>query len=142
MNKVVLMGRLTQDPKVFRKANSCVAKFTLAADRRFAKADDEVKADFINCTAFGKSAEFAEKYFTKGIKICVTGRLQSSSYIDNETGKKVFGMDVIVEEQEFCESKKANSGNGESFRPQNMGADSSGWINVADGVEDEGLPFN
>lgn len=111
MNKVILMGRLTRDPDVrYTQRNSsqeqtCIARYTLAVDRRF-KRDGEQSADFIGCVAFGRDAEFAEKYFRKGTKIIITGRIQTGSYTNGD-GKKVYTTDIIVEEQEFAESKKA-----------------------------------
>lgn len=112
MNKVLLSGRLVKDPEVrFSQGENatCVARYTLASDRKYSKADDK-QTDFINCVAFGKSGEFAEKYLKKGTKILVTGRIQTGSY--EKDGKKVYTTDVVVEEHEFCESK--NSGGGES----------------------------
>lgn len=98
MNNVVLMGRLTKDPEI-RQGETMVARYTLAVDRR------KGEADFISCVAFGKGAEFAEKYLHKGTKISVLGRLQTGSYTDKE-GRKIYTTDVVVNEQEFCESKK------------------------------------
>lgn len=112
MNKVILSGRLTKDPEVRYSQGenaTCVARYTLASDRKYSKADDK-QTDFINCVAFGKSGEFAEKYLKKGIKILVVGRIQTGSY--EKDGKKVYTTDVVVEEHEFCESK--NSGSGET----------------------------
>lgn len=106
MNKVILMGRLTRDPDIRYSAgesSTAVARYTLAVDRRF-KRDGEATADFINCVAFGRSAEFAEKYLRQGIKIAITGRIQTGSYTNRE-GVKVYTTDVVVEEQEFAESK-------------------------------------
>ena len=106
MNKVILMGRLTRDPEVRYSAGEnalAVARYTLAVDRRFRR-DGEASADFISCVAFGRTAEFAEKYFRQGLKIAVTGRIQTGSYT-NRDGQKVYTTDVVVEEQEFAESK-------------------------------------
>lgn len=106
MNKVILMGRLTRDPEVrySQGENSmAIARYTIAVDRRVRRDGDQQTADFINCVAFGRSGEFAEKYFHKGIKIAVTGRIQTGSYT-NKDGQKVYTTDVIVEEQEFAES--------------------------------------
>ena len=100
-NKVILMGRLTKDPEI-RTGNTQVARYTLAVDRRFSNSEE--KTDFINIVAFGKSAEFAEKYLKKGMKILVTGRIQTGSYTDKDN-KKVYTTDIVVEDQEFCESK-------------------------------------
>jgi len=150
MNKVILMGRLTRDPEVrySQGDNSmAIARYTLAVDRRFNRNNnDENSADFIGCVAFGKSGEFAEKYFRKGTKVLVTGRIQTGSYT-NRDGVKVYTTDVVVEDQEFAESKNSNSGSGSSFMgggssaPQPSGA-GDGFMNIPDGVEDEGLPFN
>ena len=111
MNKVILMGRLTRDPNVrYTQQNGsqesmCVARYTLAVDRRGAR-DGQQSADFIPCVAFGKNGEFAEKYLKQGTKIVVTGRIQTGSYT-NRDGQKVYTTDVVIEEQEFAESKKA-----------------------------------
>ncbi len=116
MNKVILMGRLTRDPEVRYSSGDnsmAVARFTLAVDRRFRR-DGEASADFINCVSFGKTAEFAEKYFRQGLKVLVTGRIQTGSYT-NRDGQKVYTTDVVVEEQEFAESKAStdnHQGNG------------------------------
>ena len=113
MNKVILMGRLTRDPEVRYSAGNnsmAVARYTLAVDRRFRR-DGENNADFIGCVAFGKSAEFAEKYLRQGTKIIVTGRIQTGSYT-NRDGQKVYTTDVVVEDQEFAESKAAASESG------------------------------
>lgn len=104
-NKVFLTGRLVRDPEVRYSQGenaTCIARYTLASDRKYSKADDK-QTDFINCVAFGKSGEFAEKYLKKGIKILVVGRIQTGSY--EKDGKKVYTTDVVVEEHEFCESK-------------------------------------
>lgn len=120
MNKVILMGRLTRDPEISYAQNeksTCIARYTLAVDRRY-KRDGDQQADFIRCTAFGKAAEFVGKYFRKGIKIVVCGRLQTGSYTNND-GQKVYATDVIVEEQDFAESKAASqreaSNDGQSY---------------------------
>ena len=133
MNKVILIGRLTKDPDIrYSQGNEsmCVARYTLAVDRRFKK-DGEQTADFISCVAFGKAAEFAEKWFKQGIKVAVTGRIQTGSYT-NKDGAKVYTTDVVVEEQEFAESK--NSGNNEP-KPSN-----EDFVSVPDNVADS-LPF-
>lgn len=147
MNKVVLMGRLTRDPEVrYTQGDSslAIARYTLAVDRRFRRDGDEQTADFINCVSFGKAAEFAEKYFHKGIKIAVSGRIQTGSYT-NKDGVKVYTTEVVVEEQEFAESKNAQgggqgSGFGYSGGPAPSGA-SDGFINVPEGIDSE-IPFN
>ena len=148
MNKVILMGRLTRDPEVRYSAGDnsmAIARYTLAVDRRF-KRDGEATADFISCVVFGKQAEFAEKYFRQGIRIVVSGRIQTGSYT-NKDGVRVYTTEVIVEDQEFAESKNAASGNSDGgYRPAERPAPSSaigdGFMNIPDGVEDEGLPFN
>jgi single-strand DNA-binding protein len=140
MNKVILMGRLTRDPEVRYSGGdnaTAVARYSLAVDRRF-KRDNEPSADFINCVGFGKTAEFAEKYFRKGMRICVVGRIQTGSYT-NRDGQKVYTTDVVVEEQEFAESKGASENNG-ADRPQPT-TDSNGFMNIPDGIDEE-LPFN
>ena len=147
MNKVILMGRLVRDPDIRYSSGEnamAIARFSLAVDRRF-KRDGEQNADFINCVSFGKSAEFAEKYLKKGIKLVVTGRIQTGSYT-NRDGQKVYTTDVVVEEQEFAESKKASeasSGSGQGSR-QSTGypePGSDGFMNIPDGIDEE-LPFN
>ena len=151
MNKVVLMGRLTRDPEVRYSQGEnalAIARYTLAVDRRF-KRDGEQSADFINCVVFGKSAEFTERYFRQGMRVTVCGRIQTGSYT-NKDGQKVYTTDVIVEDQEFAESKSASAGsdNGgyrpamSQSRPEPASAVASGFMNIPDGVEDEGLPFN
>ena len=111
MNKVILMGRLVSDPEVnYSKGENqtAIARYRLAVNRKF-KRDGEPEADFINCVAFGKSGEFVEKYLSKGMKIAVTGRIQTGSY-ENKEGQRVYTTDIIVEEHEFCESKNTNGG--------------------------------
>ena len=138
MNKVILMGRLTRDPEVrySQGENSmAIARYTIAVDRRVRRDGDQQTADFINCVAFGRSGEFAEKYFHKGIKIAVTGRIQTGSYT-NKDGQKVYTTDVIVEEQEFAESKSKSE---ESTAKQNN-VDADGFMNLPDGIDEE-LPF-
>lgn len=115
-----------------------IARYTLAVDRRFRK-DGENNADFISCVAFGKSAEFAEKYFRQGIKIVVTGRIQTGSYT-NKDGVKVYTTDVVVEDQEFAESKPDQSNSTASTATQNNSS-KDGFMNIPDGI-DESLPFN
>ena len=105
MNKVILMGRLTKDPEMRGEGTNLVARYTLAVDRRFTR-DGEQQADFIPCVVFGKGAEFAEKYLKKGTKIVATGRIQTGNYT-NKDGQKVYTTDVIVEDQEFAESKSS-----------------------------------
>ncbi|MGN0481714.1 MAG: single-stranded DNA-binding protein [Lachnospiraceae bacterium] len=150
MNKVILMGRLTRDPDVRYSQGAdgsmAIARYTLAVDRRGRRDANgtEQSADFIGCVAFRNQAEFAEKYLHQGTKIVVTGRIQTGSYTNKE-GQKVYTTDVVVEEQEFAESK-ANASNNEggyvSSRPEPSAAVGDGFMNIPDGVEDEGLPFN
>lgn len=116
--------------------NTAVARYTLACDRKF-KQEGQPNADFINCIAFGKLGEFAEKYLRQGIKIAVTGRIQTGSYT-NKDGQKVYTTDVVVEEQEFCESKSQQS----NSQPQPAPSNSDGFMSIPDGLEDDGLPFN
>ena len=110
MNKVILMGRLTRDPDVRYTTGDqmCIARYTLAVDRRGRVSEGQPSADFISCVAFGKGGEFAEKYLKQGTKIAVTGKLQTGSYTDKD-GKKVYTTDVNVEDQEFCEKKNSDS---------------------------------
>lgn len=141
MNKVILIGRLVRDPEVRYMQNdnqTAVARYTLAVDRRFKRDGDEQTADFINCVAFGKTAEFAEKYYHKGIKIVISGRIQTGSYT-NKDGVKVYTTDVVVEEQEFAESKNANQQNNErpQSAPENIG---DSFMNVPEGIDAE-IPF-
>ena len=131
MNKVILIGRLTRDTETRYSGELAISRYTLAVDRRFKK-DGEPEADFINCVAFGKSGEFAEKYFRKGMKVSVAGRIQTGSYTNNE-GVKVYTTDIVVEEQEFCESKNAQE------KPSASSSD--GFMNIPDGIDEE-LPFN
>ena len=145
MNKVILMGRLTRDPEVRYSSGDnqmAIARYSLAVDRRGRRDGDGQTADFINCVAFGKAAEFGEKYFHKGIKIAITGRIQTGSYT-NKDGQKVYTTDVVVEEQEFAESKAASSENAGGFTPADRPSPSSagdGFMNIPDGIDEE-LPF-
>ena len=146
MNKVVLMGRLTRDPEVrySQGENSlAIARYTLAVDRRFGRNNgDGQTADFIPCVVFGKSAEFAEQYFKQGMRVTICGRIQTGSYTNRE-GQKVYTTEVVVEEQEFAESKNAGSSNGggyqEAAAPAPVAA-GDGFMNVPEGL-DEDLPF-
>ncbi len=147
MNKVILMGRLTRDPEVRYTQGEqpmAIARYSLAVDRRFARNNQEGQqtADFISCVAFGKNGEFAEKYLHKGTKIVVEGRIQTGSYT-NKDGVKVYTTDIVVESQEFAESKNAQSGNGGSeggyANSQQPQADADGFMNIPDGIEE--LPF-
>ncbi|MBR1691527.1 MAG: single-stranded DNA-binding protein [Lachnospiraceae bacterium] len=149
MNKVILMGRLTRDPEVrYSQGESplAIARYSLAVDRRGRSSQDGQTADFINCVAFGRAGEFAEKYFRKGIKIAITGRIQTGSYT-NKDGVKVYTTEVVVEDQEFAESKASseqNSGFGGGYAnnaaPAPMPA-GEGFMNIPDGIDEE-LPFN
>ena len=155
MNKVILMGRLTRDPDVrYSQGESAtaVARFTLAVDRRFRR-DGDTSADFIGCVAFGRQAEFAEKYLRQGTKVVLTGRIQTGSYT-NRDGQKVYTTDVVAEDLEFAESKAAAAERGASagFQPQQnsnpfqsaptpSAAAGDGFMNIPDGIDEE-LPFN
>lgn len=139
MNKVILMGRLTADPEVKYTAGdnpTAVAKYQLAVNRNYAR-EGQPNADFIRCVTFGRNAEFTEKYMHKGTKIVIAGRIQTGSYT-NQEGQKVYTTDIVVEEQEFAESKKANQQSGS--RPQPSNSD-DGFMNIPDGIDEE-LPFN
>lgn len=156
MNKVILMGRLTRDPEIRYSQGeqaTAIARYTIAVDRRFKRNNDGQNADFIGCVAFGRQAEFAEKYLHKGTKIALTGRIQTGSYT-NRDGQKVYTTDVIVEEQEFAESKQASEQNAGTFSqqaPSPMPAPTQatmptedvgdGFMNIPDGIDEE-LPFN
>ena len=142
MNKVVLMGRLTRDPEVRYSSGEksmAIARYTLAVDRRGRRGNGngEQTADFIPCVAFDRAAEFAEKYFRQGMRVLVSGRIQTGSYTNRE-GQKVYTTEVILEDQEFA----AQTGYAEERRPSPQCASTEGFMNIPDGVEDEGLPFN
>lgn len=144
MNKVQLVGRLTRDPEVRYSTgenSTAIARFSVAVNRRLKNAEGQYEADFINCVAFGKSGEFIEKYFRKGMAIGLTGRIQTGSYTNKE-GVKVYTTEVVVEESEFVESKGNGESNQSSFRPAPSSVSGDGFMNIPDGVEDEGLPFN
>ena len=135
MNKVVLMGRLTRDPEVrySQGENSlCIARYTLAVDRPRQK-DREASADFISIVAFGKAGEFAEKYFKKGTKLVVSGRIQTGNYT-NKDGQKVYTTEIVAEDQEFAESKKSQG-------EESQGESSDGFVNIPEGIEED-LPFS
>lgn len=137
MNKVILTGRLTRDPDVRYSQGDdpkAVARYTLAVSRRYQR-DEEPSADFINCVAFGKAGEFAEKYLRQGTKISIVGRIQTGSFLNNE-GSKVYTTTVVIEEQEFAESK-ASSENRQPTPTADMG---DGFMNIPDGIDEE-LPF-
>lgn len=140
MNNVQLVGRLTRDPDIrYTDGGSTVSRFNVAVDRRF-KREGEDSADFISCVAFGKTAEFLEKYFRKGQRIGLTGRIQTGSYT-NQEGTKVYTTDVVAETVEFVESK-GSSGGDAGGGCQNSKPDKDGFMNIPDDVNDAGLPFN
>lgn len=169
MNKVILMGRLTRDIEVRYSQGEnpmAVARYTLAVQRKF-KREGEPDEDFISCVAFGRAAEFAEKYFRQGTKVVITGRIQTGSYT-NRDGQKVYTTDIVIEEQEFAESKNASEANsgrqhgdgyqgerssegyqnsqsqqgrGQSYQQQSFSTGNDGFMNIPDGVDDE-LPFH
>lgn len=144
MNKVILMGRLTRDPEVRYSQGErtmTIAKYTLAVDRRGRRSQEgnEQTADFLNCVAFDRAGEFAEKYFRQGMRVLISGRIQTGSYI-NKDGIKVYTTDIIVDDQEFADSKGAASGGQASSRPEP--ADADGFVNIPDNLEDDNLPFN
>ena len=150
MNKVILMGRLTRDPEVRYSQGAeplAIGRYTLAVDRRGRRdaGGNEQTADFIQCVTFGKSAEFAEKYLKQGTKIVVTGRIQTGSYT-NKDGNKVYTTEVVVEDQEFAESKAAASSNGgggsyqSADRPAPESASAEGFMSIPDNMEND-LPF-
>lgn len=139
MNKVILMGRLTRDPEVRYSQSAeplAIARYTLAVDRRGRReaSGNEQTADFIPCVAFGKAREFAEKYFRQGLKIVISGRIQTGSYT-NKDGIRVYTTEVIVEEQDFAESKRASDSGAAS-----PSTDSEGFMSIPDGLEND-LPF-
>lgn len=138
MNKVILMGRLVREPEIRYTQSAepmAIARYTIAVDRKF-KREGEQTADFISCIAFGKAAEFAEKYYKKGTKIAIVGRIQTGSYT-NKDGVKVYTTDVVVEEQEFAESK----GSSDNSQATSNTAPSDGFMNIPKDIEEE-LPFN
>ena len=152
MNKVILMGRLTRDPEVRYsqgERSMAIARYTLAVDRRGRRSQDGDQgqtADFINIVAFDRAGEFAEKYFRQGMRVLISGRIQTGSYT-NRDGQRVYTTDVIVEDHEFCESKAASAANsGGGFAPMDQrpspdNAISDGFMNIPDGIDEE-LPFN
>ena len=153
MNYVVLMGRLTQDPELRYSRGEepiAVASYVLAVDRRGRKEEQgKQTADFLRCITFGRGAEFADKYFQKGQRVLVSGRIQTGSYTNRE-GQKVYTTDIVVDNQEFADSKGAGgetqgnyqTGNSQGSGKKNGDASGEGFMNIPDGVEDEGLPFN
>lgn len=148
MNRVIICGRLTRDPEVRYSQGEramAIARYTLAVDRKKRKGQEnnEQTADFINCIAFDKGGEFTEKYFRQGMRVLISGRIQTGSYT-NKDGVKVYTTEIIVEEQEFADGKNASSGGGiqSANAPGTSGAIGSDFVNIPDGVEDEGVPFN
>ena len=145
MNKVILMGRPTRDPEVRYSQGenaTAVARYTLAVDRRMSRSnqsDGQQTADFIQCVAFGRSGEFAEKYLHKGTKIVVTGHIQTGSYT-NKDGQRVYTTDVVVEDQEFAESKRPDSAGSGNPAPAPAPSGEDGFMNIPDGIDEE-LPF-
>ena len=137
MNKIILLGRLTQDAEVRYsqgEKSMAIANFSIAVNRKF-KREGEPDADFFNCTAFGKQAEFVEKYLKKGTKILLTGKVQNNNYTNKE-GQKVYSVQIITEEIEFAESKAADAGTQPTPTQEN-----NGFVNIPDGLQEE-LPFN
>ena len=148
MNRAILMGRLTRDPEVRYSSGErsmAIARYTLAVDRGFKRGDSsEQNADFMPCVAFDKAGEFAERYFRQGMRVLVSGRIQTGSYTNKE-GQKVYTTEVIIDTQEFADSKGASDGSSSyqaSTRPSPASASTDGFMNIPDGVDDEGLPFN
>lgn len=142
MNKAILMGRLTRDPEVRYSQGenpTAVARYSLAVERRFKK-EGEADADFINIVAFGKAGEFAEKYFRKGMKVAITGRIQTGSYTNKE-GQKVYTTDVIAEEQEFAESKASQAAQESNNNAGGNNPVNDEFIQIPEGMIDD-LPFN
>ena len=146
MNKVILMGRLTRDAEIrYSQGESAtaIARFSLAVDRRFRRDGDDQNTDFINCVAFGRTAEFLERFGRKGTKFVLEGRIQTGSY-NNKDGQKVYTTDVVVENIEFAESKNSSGSGGSTNQPAPAPSSSSagdGFMNIPDGIDEE-LPFN
>lgn len=146
MNKVILIGRITRDAEIRYtqgEKSTAIARFSLAVDRRFKRDNDEQNTDFISCIAFGKIAEFLEKFGRKGTKFVVDGRIQTGSY-NNKDGQKVYTTDVVVENIEFAESKNSSGSGGSTNQPAPAPSSSSagdGFMNIPDGIDEE-LPFN
>lgn len=141
MNKVILTGRFTRDPEIkCTNDGASIARFSIAVNRRFVKEGSDQKADFLNCIAFGKSAEFIEKYFSKGMKADLSGRIQTGSYA-NRDGQKVYTTDIVVEEIEFGESKGSSQSQQKPETPHPE-ADPDGFTSIPDSVADDVLPFN
>lgn len=134
MNKVILMGRLTKDVETRYSGEMAISRYTLAIDRK----GKDAGTDFINCVAFGKQGEFAEKYLRKGVKIAITGRIQTGSY--EKDGKKVYTTDIVAEEHEFCESRQGGVADGMSKINAPIETSDDGFMHVPDSIEEE-LPF-
>lgn len=151
INKVLLRGRAVRDPEIRYtqgQNSTAVARYTLAVDRRYSGPDGKREADFISCVAFGKAAEFCERYVHKGTALCICGRLQTGSYTNKE-GQKVYTTDVIVEEQEFSESRAAAERSASTETAQEASSTArdaaqvgDGWMEIPEGVDSELLPFN
>ncbi len=145
MNKVILIGRFVRDPEIRYTSNDkCCATFNIAVDRKY-KQEGQQDADFPRVIAWGKTAEFIEKYFRQGMKIVIEGRIQTGKYTNKE-GQTVYTTDVVAESVEFAESKSATAGNNSKSKPAKsdnyQGMDEDGWMSIPDDVNDEGLPFN
>lgn len=140
MNKCVLMGRLTRDPEIRVNNDKTVARFSIAVDRRFKRDGDDQTADFINCVAFGKTAEFVEKYAHKGTKFVVEGRIQTGSYT-NKDGVRVYTTDIVVEQLEFAESKSSADGNATGNTANSNATNNTSFMDIPDDLSEE-LPFN
>nr|DAX97455.1 MAG TPA: Single strand binding protein [Caudoviricetes sp.] len=139
MNKWIGMGRLTRDPEVrYSQSGSVVANFSVAIDRRY-KRDGETTADFFNCTAFGKTGEFVEKYLRKGIKVVIEGELQNNNYED-KNGTKHYSVQIIVNQIEFAESKSSQANSNDTAEPEANAPADDGFMNIPDGIDEE-LPF-
>lgn len=143
MNRVILCGRLTREPEIRYSqtinGSMAVARYTLAVDRAFKK-ESEQAADFINCIAFGKNGEFAEKYLHQGTKIIVEGRWQTGSYT-NKDGQKIYTNECAIERHEFCEGKNGTNGGGQTSSRPEPNSVGDGFMSIPDNIEDEGLPF-
>lgn len=142
MNKVEIIGRLTKDPETRYNGDMAVSRYTLAVDRRVKKDGERQTTDFIPCVAFSKNGEFAEKYFRKGMKVAIVGRIQTGSYT-NKDNQRVYTTDVIVDESEFVESKGSDSKSSDGQRAAAPAPESvdSGFMHIPDGIDDD-LPFN
>lgn len=146
MNRAILMGRLTRDPEVRYSQGArsmAIARYTLAVDRRGRRnRDGDQTADFINIVAFDRAGEFAEKYFRQGMRVLVSGRIQTGSYTNKE-GQKVYTMEVVVDDQEFADSKDApGNGSQPASRPVPTSPIGDGFMNIPDGLDEDGLPYN